>query len=97
MGKGTGTATATGGKGFLLFGGGERFDRGSAACAGEDNEMGDDVEKSPVIYLSKADPETLQYRGGITDLYPYMQTADGAGSCLDIIYLLLRECPALVK
>lgn len=51
---------------------------------------------SKALILCKSDPETLEKIDGKTGLLPFVLSAVGPSSDLDLIYNLLRECPSLL-
>jgi hypothetical protein len=61
------------------------------------SETKDSIADSPLLFLARADTESLEIRDGKTNLYPFIQAAAGDGASLDIIYCLLIKNPSLVK
>jgi len=55
------------------------------------------IAESPVLCLFNSYPEGLERRDGVTKLYPFMQAALGDSADLDMVFILLKKNPAIIK
>ena len=55
------------------------------------------IAESPVLCLFNSYPEGLERRDWLTKLYPFMQAALGESASLDMVFMLLKKNPAIIK